>query len=188
MGCMGTFFIRSTSRIILTVISVVLLTLTGGAQERDRAKIPEKYKWNLTDIYPDETAWRAAKDKLAAELPQLRQYQGKLTESPRTIADALDKQAMFDKELSRLYVYASMLADQDTRDSRHQGMRQEMVQLAAALGAQAAYIEPEILKAGKSTIEKLIASEPRLKVYRFYLEDVARRAAHTLTDSEEKLL
>ena len=81
-----------------------------------------------------------------------------------------------------------MLADQDTRDSQHQGMRQEMTQLAATFGAQAAYIEPEVLKAGKATIERFIASEPRLKVYRFYLEDIVRREAHTLTDTEEKLL
>jgi oligoendopeptidase F len=87
-----------------------------------------------------------------------------------------------------LYVYAGLLADQDTRDSNHQGMKQQMVQLSANFSAQAAYIEPEILKADKNTIQKFLASEPRLKVYRFYIEDVMRRAAHTLSDSEEKLL
>jgi oligoendopeptidase F len=81
-----------------------------------------------------------------------------------------------------------MLADQDTRDSEHQGMRQQMAQLAASFNAQCAYFEPEILKADKEAIQKFLASEPRLNVYRFYLEDILRRAAHTLSDSEEKLL
>ena len=36
-------------------------------QERDRAKIEDKYKWNLSEIYPDVAAWRAAKEKLVAE-------------------------------------------------------------------------------------------------------------------------
>jgi oligoendopeptidase F len=67
-------------------------------------------------------------------------------------------------------------------------MRQEMVQLAAAFSAEASYIEPEILRIPKATLEKFIASEPRLTVYRFYLEDILRRAAHTLSDSEEKIL
>ncbi len=92
------------------------------------------------------------------------------------------------KELERLYSYASLLADQDTRDSAHQGMRQEMVQVAAAFSAAAAYVDPEILKAGKATIDKFVAAEPRLKPYRMKLDDVIRRAAHTLSDSEEKLL
>jgi oligoendopeptidase F len=185
---MGIISSCSRSRLGWTALVIALLVLTAGAQERDRSKTAEKYKWNLADIYPSDAAWRAAKDKLAAELPQLRQFQGKLASSARTLADALDQQAALDKELSRLYVYASMLADQDTRESGPEGMHQEMVQLAAAFSAQASYVEPEILKADQAKIQGFIASEPRLKVYKFYLDDVARRATHTLSDSEEKLL
>jgi oligoendopeptidase F len=179
---------RTTCRRGLTLVACLAATLTLGAQERDRSKIADRYKWNLADIYPTDTAWRSAKEKLAADLPKLRQYQGKLTTSAATLADALDLQSAFDKELSRLYVYASMLADQDTRDSSHQGMQQEMVQLASTFGAQASFVEPEILKADKAAVQRYIAAEPRLRVYRFYLDDVLRRAAHTLTDAEEKLL
>jgi oligoendopeptidase F len=93
-----------------------------------------------------------------------------------------------DKELSRLYVYAGLLADQDTRDSAYQGMKQEMVQIGAAFGAEAAYIEPEVLKMDKAALDRFESSEPRLAVYRFYLDDIARRKAHTLTEAEEKLL
>ena len=172
----------------LTAVAVAGLTFTAIAQERDRARIADKYKWNLADIYPSEAAWRTAKDKLAGDLPQLRQYQGKLASSAATLADALDKQYAFDKEISRLYVYASMLADQDSRDATHEGMQQQMVQLAATFSATASFMEPEILKTNKATIEKYLTSEPRLKVYSFYLRDVLRRAEHTLTDSEEKIL
>jgi oligoendopeptidase F len=185
---MGISTIRSKSRLFATALAFAALTLAAVAQERDRAKIPDKYTWNLADIYPSDAAWRAAKDKVAGELPQLRQYQGKLTSSASTLAEALEKQSAFDQELSRLYAYASMLADQDTRDSAHEGMQQEMVQLASTFGATASFIEPEILKTDKSTIQKFLAAEPRLKVYSFYLNDVIRRAAHTLSDSEEKLL
>ena len=49
-------------------------------------------------------------------------------------------------------------------------------------------MEPEILKLDPSKVESFIASEPRLKVYSFYLHDILRRRAHTLTDNEEKIL
>ena len=81
-----------------------------------------------------------------------------------------------------------MLADKDTRVSEPQGMQQEMQQIFAQFGAEASFIEPEILKVGSATIEKVIAAEPRLKIYTFYLRDIARRAPHTLTDAEEKIL
>ena len=93
-----------------------------------------------------------------------------------------------DKELSRLYVYASMLSDRTPALSGPQGMQQEMQQLFAKFGAEAAFVEPEILKVAKATVEKAIAAEPRLKTYAFYLNDIFRRAAHTLSDAEEKLL
>ncbi len=60
--------------------------------------------------------------------------------------------------------------------------------LPPSFSAEASYIEPEILRFPKGTVETFLASEPRLKIYRFYLEDIARRAAHTLSDAEEKIL
>jgi oligoendopeptidase F len=111
------------------------LTLAGAAQERDRARIPDRYKWNLANIYPTDAAWRAAKEKLAADIPKMLRYQDGLLSSATTLSDGLDAASALDKELSRLFMYASKLADQDTRDSQHQGMRQEMVQLAATLRA-----------------------------------------------------
>jgi oligoendopeptidase F len=172
----------------LAAVAVVVCSVALVAQARDRAKIPEQFKWNLADLYPSDAAWRAAKDKLAADLPQMKQFEGKLTASAAALADALDREYALDKELSKLYVYASLLADQDTRDSQHEGMRQEMTQLAATFGAQTSFVEPELLRAGKATLEHFVAAEPRLKIYAFYLEDVARRAAHTLTADEEKIL
>ena len=66
----------SVPALCLAAATVAVLSVAVVAQERDRAKIPDKYKWNLAEIYPNEAAWRAAKDKLAAELPQLRQFEG----------------------------------------------------------------------------------------------------------------
>src|SRR6185503_4362948 len=166
---MSTATNRSIGRAFAIIAAVAALTTAATTQERDRAKIPEQYTWNLADIYPTEAAWRAAKEKLAAELPQLRQFQGKLASSAKTLADALDKLYAFDKELSRLYTYASMLADQDTRDARHQGMRQEMVRVFTDLGSASAYFEPEVLRFPAGTVEKFIGAEPRLAVYAFYL-------------------
>ena len=64
-----------------------------------------------------------------------------------------------------------------------------MNQLAAAFGAESSFIEPELLKAGEATVTSASSRPSRgSKVYSFYLADVFRRAPHTLTDAEEKLL
>ena len=161
--------------------------LTAG-QDRERSAVDDKYKWNLADVYPELAAWRAAKDAVTAELPRLRTYQGRLGSSAHVLADALEEASRQDKEIGRLAVYAGMFADQDTREAGPQGMQQEMQQLAADFKAQTSYIEPELLHVGLDTLERFIAAEPRLATYTFYLHDIARRARHTLSDVEEKIL
>src|SRR3954463_7323533 len=96
----------SSSRPIVLALALVALTITAAAQSRDRAQTPDKFKWNLAEIYPTDAAWRAAKTRLAADLPQLRQFRGKLAASAGTLADALERQAGFSKELNREYTYA----------------------------------------------------------------------------------
>ena len=164
------------------------MTALTAEQGRDRSAIDDKYKWNLADIYPDDAAWRAAKDAVARGLPTLRGHQGRLGSSAQVLADALETMSRLDKDIARLSVYAGMLADQDTRVAGPQGMQQEMQQLAADFKAQIAYVEPELLRLDPAVLDRFLASEPRLKIYIFYLHDIARRAPHTLSDAEEKIL
>ena len=163
-------------------------TLTSFAQQRDRTKIPDEYKWDLTALYPSDDAWRAAKDKVAGEVPRMRAFQGTLGTSAERLADALELQSHLDKEMNRLFVYAGLNSDQDTRVSKYQAMGQEMIQLGSSVGAEEAFIQPEILKIDPATLHKFVAQEPRLKVYKHYLEDIERQRAHTLSNEEEKLL
>ena len=176
--------LRPTALIALAIASCAALS----AQDRDRSKISDRFKWNLAEIFPSDDGWRTAKEKLVSEIPKIREFQGKLASSTATLADALDLVTRLNKEFSRIYVYASMMADQDTRVSSYQAMQQEMIQIGSKLGAEAAFIEPEILKTDRATIDRFVAQEKRLSVYRLYLDDIQRRREHTLSDAEEKIL
>jgi oligoendopeptidase F len=116
---------------------VVCMSVAILGQERDRAKVADKFKWNLADLYPTDAAWRTAKNRTTAEIPKLQEFQGALGTSAKTMADALEFMSRLDKELSRQYVYASMQSDLDTRQSGPQGMQQEMQQTYATFGAAA---------------------------------------------------
>jgi oligoendopeptidase F len=180
---------RYRSALIVVVACAVgapVLARTG--QQQERSAIADRYKWNLAEIYPSDGAWRKAKDELVAELPAIRPFKGTLASSAQKLADALELSSRLAKAFTRLYVYASMMSDQDTRVSLYQGMQQEMAQIGANFGAETSFIEPEILKMDAAQVDSFIGSEPRLKVYSFYLHDILRRRAHTLSDSEERLL
>ena len=85
-------------------------------------RIADKYKWNLADIYPTEAAWRAGQGQARGRHPALASFKGKLTASPAALADALERiYGARPRSWARLYSYASLLADQDTRDQRPPG-------------------------------------------------------------------
>ena len=166
----------------------VCLSVSLAAQERDRARVPARYTWNLADLYPSDEAWRAAKDKVVADIPSLSAFRGTLAQSPERLADALDAANRVAKDFQRVYLYASLISDQDTRVSKYQGMQQEMQQAGATFGEALSFVEPEILKIDKATLDKWMADSARLKTYAHYLDDLQRRRPHTLSDAEERLL
>jgi oligoendopeptidase F len=159
-----------------------------SAQERDRSKIPDQYKWNLADIYPSDAVWKKAKQKLIDALPTIGKYQGTLDSSAQQLLGCLELVTNLNKEFARLYSYASMNLDQDTRTQVYLGLQQEMSQLGAEYGAKVAFIEPEILKIDPATVNAFLKREKKLEIYRHYLDDILRRRAHTGTEGEEKII
>ena len=146
---------------VAVAFALVALIVPVAAQQRDRASIPEKYKWDLTQIYPSNAAWRAAKEKLEADIPGIRQFKGTLGASPAALADALERVTTLRKTLYRVATYANLQADQDTRHAEHQGMRQEMTLLGASFGTEVAFIEPEILQIGRDEASAVSARPSR---------------------------
>ena len=169
------------------VASFAYLDAAAG-QERERKDIPDRFKWDLTDLYPSEAAWRQARERLEARLPQVRKFEGTLGESAARLEEALETMSSMSRELSRLYAYASQMSDEDTRESKGQAMTQEMTRLAAAFAAEAAFVEPEILKMDRARIEAFLKERPGLAPYEHFLDDILRRQPHTGTEAEERLI
>jgi oligoendopeptidase F len=78
-------------------------------------------------------------------LAQAKAFAGTLGQSAAQLAKALALQAAQEKTLMRLFAYANLAADQDTRVASYQGMNDEMTQVAAQFGAVWAFVEPELL-------------------------------------------
>jgi oligoendopeptidase F len=175
-------------RIAVAIALTVTAQSVVVAQSVDRDKVADRFKFDLTPIYASDEAWRAAKEKLEARVPSIAKYKGTLGSSAQQLLAALDNLYAINKEYARLYVYASLSSDVDTRVAKYQAMQQEMSKLGTTINAEAAYVEPEILRLDRSKIESFLEREPKLGVYRHYLEDIVRRQPHTLSEGEEKII
>jgi len=170
---------------VLLAVSAICIAVPGGAAER--AEVPEKYKWDLAALYPDEVAWVAAKQQLVKDIPELAKWQGKLGVSAQSLLAGMTAWEEASLRADRLYAYASQLYDEDTRISRSQQMQQEGLQVYTDLQAATAFMRPEILSIGKATVDRYLAEQPKLGQYRMFFDDILRAAPHTLSPGEEKV-
>lgn len=167
----------------------VLAAQNSKSTEMNRDQIPEKYKWDLSQMFPSNEAWEKEKQALENELPKFQQYKGNLSKSAETLLSCLNLYSKTAQRLSLLSAYASQLSDQDTRESQPMAMRQEISQVANKLSAAVAFIEPEILSIDQNKMKQFLAQNPELrKNYAHYIENIQRMKPHTLTPEEEEII
>lgn len=171
--------------VLLTTILFLSITAYG---QKSRESVPEKYKWNLTDIYKSDDEWVKAKDAFAGRIGELEKYKGRLTASAADLYGYLELSSEIGKQAELLYSYASMSSDLDTRNMKYSGMKQEMQQIFSDMGSKMAFADPEILTADWKLIESYLKSEPRLEPYRMSLDNLFRLKKHTLSEPEERIL
>jgi oligoendopeptidase F len=167
---------------------LALLALAVPARAADRSEIPERYKWNLADIYPSEAAWVTARDDLGRRIPGLSAHRGRLGTSAAALADGLDAAFGLKRELMRVLEYAARLSDEDVRAARPREMRDSAQRLAVQLEAASSFARPEILAIDPEKLKAWAKAEPRLAPYRFFVEDVLRARPHTLSAAEERIV
>ncbi|MFA5057463.1 MAG: oligoendopeptidase F [Opitutaceae bacterium] len=144
--------------------------------------------WDLTRLYQDDNAWRAAKDRLAAEIPKIKSYQGRLGESAATLKEAMDLIYGLRKEFDRLAVYSSLKRDVNTRDTAALELNQQADLLGTDFSRATSFINPELLAVGAAKLRGFLDSNPGLAPYRFPIMEVLRAAPHTLGTEAEGVL
>ena len=160
---------------------------TSFAEATERKDIPEKYKWNLADLFPSDAAWAKAKDDLTAKLPELTKHKGRLGKSAGELLATLQAMFDFDLALSRLSVYASSLSDEDVRAARPREMKQAAEELGTQYAAACSWIRPELVALDPAKVKRFLTAEPKLGPFRMYIEETLRRKPHTLSAAEEKI-
>jgi len=144
--------------------------------------------WDLTLLYKDQGAWQAAKDHIAAEIPKIKAYEGKLGSSAATLREAMDFVYGLRKDYDRLSLYTSLKRDVNTRDSAALELNQEADLLGTEFSRAASFINPELLAVGEAKLRGYLDADPGLAPYRFPILEVLRAAPHTLGAEAEGVL
>ena len=106
--------------LVITLLMLTSISITSSAEEvPERKDIAEKYKWDLTDMYSDASAWQADKARFMAMLPGIARFKGTLGESGSQLLEAIEEIQRVEAIIANLYVYAGLKSYEDTRISEN---------------------------------------------------------------------
>ncbi|MCU0082443.1 oligoendopeptidase F [Streptococcus danieliae] len=155
---------------------------------KERHEIQEKYTWDLTSIFADDQAWREEFASLEADVAKAADLEGQLLESAQRLLDITELQLGLMRRLEKLFVYASMKQDEDTRVAAYQELYSQINGLAARFGQTFAFYEPEFMEVTEEQLAAFMEEQPALELYRHYFERLLVQKEHVLSPKEEALL
>lgn len=155
---------------------------------KKREEVPEKYKWRLEEIYPDDKLWETDFTKIKEMLPQVEQFRNKLGESAQTLLQCLRLQDELGKIGDKVFVYAQMRKDENNANPKYQGMKDRAQGLMVRVGEALSFIQPEIVALDSQKLKDFLHQDPGLSLYQYYLEEITRMKEHTLSAREEEII
>src|SRR5690606_38334516 len=125
---------------------------------------------------------------LKNDIPNVSEYQGRVSESADTLYNVLKLQDELSERLGKLYTYAHMRYDQDTTNSFYQALNAKAETVLTLAQSSMSYLVPEILKMEEGTIQSYLEEKEELKLYEHVLNEILRQRKHVLGEKEEVLL
>lgn len=155
---------------------------------KQRNEIEEKYTWDLSTIFLTDEAFEAELAQVSEEVKKAAILAGHLLDSADSLLTTTEIQLDLMRRIEKLYSYAHMKNDQDTRVAKYQEYQAKGMTLYSDFGQRFAFYEPEFMAITEEQYQAFLAEQPALQLYQHYFDKLLKKKAHILTQREEELL
>lgn len=152
-----------------------------------RAEVKVEETWRLADIYENEEKWEKDYQTILNSVEKLKAFDGKIGD-----AESLFGYLSLSEELGytykKLYVYAMLQVDLDTRVPAAQGLLDRASQLGQKISAATSFFMPFLLSLEEGTLKAYIKEVEGLSYFEDDLLDSYRFKTHVLNKDQEAIL
>lgn len=152
----------------------------------NRNEIPEKYKWDLSDIFQTPEKWEEAFAAFTKQYQSLVEYKGKLGNKQSLLA-FLKANDEVDLKVQQLYCYASMSYNEDSQDPERQSRFGRMYALLTDYSEALSFVSPELSSQSLEYLNGLL-SDSDFADYDVAIKKLIAGKPHILSEAEETLL
>ena len=153
-----------------------------------RNEINEKDTWDLSTIFETDQKWEEELALLTEDTKQAASLEGHLLDSAESLLDITERYLDLSRRLEKLYVYAHMKNDQDTRVAKYQEYYAKAMTLYSQLDQVFSFYEPEFMAITEEQYQNFLAEEPKLQPYKHFFDKLLQNKDHVLSQREEELL
>ena len=153
-----------------------------------RNEIDEKDTWDLSTIFETDQKWEEELALLTEDTKQAASLEGHLLDSAESLLDITERYLDLSRRLEKLYVYAHMKNDQDTRVAKYQEYYAKAMALYSQLDQVFSFYEPEFMAITEEQYQNFLSAEPKLQPYKHFFDKLLQNKDHVLSQREEELL
>ncbi|MGH1470983.1 MAG: oligoendopeptidase F [Cellvibrionaceae bacterium] len=179
---------KTTIRLICLIVLFSFGHCAVSQDTPSSEKTTEKYVWDLTDLYQTPEEWEKAYESSSKRISNLPNLKNTLSKNAKTMAASLSEISNSYKEAGRVYVYTSLMRDEDQRNPETQTRYGKARQLLSEWDKSTSWVNPEIIRIGEKKVKRFLKREPALEKFTFMLNDVLRDAPYTLDPKTEEIL
>lgn len=152
---------------------------------KERIEIEDKFKWDTKSLFNSDDDWIKTYNEIEKEIPNLARFKENL--NIENIFECLKLRDEVSCIVEKLYVYANLKANEDSRDNTYQKLSSMADSIIVMYQSATSFIEPEILNLNeKELLEKL--EDPKFNFYTHYIKDILRSKKHILPSDQEEIL
>ena len=153
-----------------------------------RNEINEKDTWDLSTIFETDQKWEEELALLTEDTKEAASLEGHLLDSAESLLNITERYLDLSRRLEKLYVYAHMKNDQDTRVAKYQEYYAKAMTLYSQLDQIFSFYEPEFMAITEEQYQNFLAEEPKLQPYKHFFDKLLQNKDHVLSQREEELL
>ena len=153
-----------------------------------RNEINEKDTWDLSTIFETDQKWEEELALLTEDTKEAASLEGHLLDSAESLLNITERYLDLSRRLEKLYVYAHMKNDQDTRVAKYQEYYAKAMTLYSQLDQVFSFYEPEFMAITEEQYQNFLAEEPKLQSYKHFFDKLLQNKEHVLSQREEELL
>lgn len=125
---------------------------------------------------------------MTEELNQAESFKGTLGNGAEAFLAALEYVLDVYRKVETLYVYSHLKNDQDTTNTAYQALYARASSLYAQVSEAVSWFDPEVLTLSDEQIWGYFEEQPKLAVYRHYIQNILDERPHVLSMEQEALL